>query len=195
MRKNIIPILFVVLLGANGVILYEVWQGRSRDTEQMLKGEVLQLSEKEFLLHWTNNKINDQRFERRRLTINAYVLETHCDVCLQDARPYWNALAEDSIATLRIYYKSQNPRQWERFASWMNLRKENIVSVPSNVDGDAMMWVSSGPTVIVSESTTGRIVLVNVSTPPLRERSILFYEYLMKYLKNEVDAKTAGRQP
>lgn len=177
----------LVLLALNAIFLYyNFWHRSSANIGTALQEEVLKLSEVELKYVLNGYRIPalhpSATTKIRPASIFVFVHEQHCDVCKQEARPYWRSLAELKNADFRVFYYSRQPRGWERFALWMELSKEHIIPVSFIAREDTLLWSSSAPSIIVVDNHTKEIKLAHAGSSHLRKRSILFYEYLIQYL-------------
>jgi hypothetical protein len=187
MKKHL-PLFFLALLALNVVFLYYNWiQQSNAGSQTSLHNEILKITEQELLFLFSRYRGYNPEFQRRRSSsVLVFVHERHCSLCKEEAAPYWKAIEKDANVDFRLYYYSLQPRGWERFALWMELPKEQIIPVSSIACEDTLLWSSTAPSVLVVDNQTKEVKFAHVGSSHLRKRSIVFYEFLIKYLTEKV---------
>lgn len=182
-RKDNFYLVATILLGLNAVFLYYSFSSRSVTSGNgASQDEIVTVSEAELKYVLKGDRNLPATTKEKPTSVFVFVHEQHCDLCKQEAGPYWRSLAELNGLDFKVLYYSRQPRGWERFALWMELSKERIVPVSSIASEDTLFWSSSAPSIIVVDNHTKEIKLAHVGSSHLRKRSILFYEFLINYL-------------
>lgn len=141
----------------------------------------MKISEYELLYQLKSTLFPFEPERTKPISVLVFVQAHHCDVCKQDAQPYWSAMATHKQVDFRIFFLGKQPRASERFAGWMELPKQYVIPVATSLKADSVLWAFTAPAVVVIDNQTKQR-LVHIGSSRMRRRSILFYELLIQYL-------------